>query len=67
MGSLLKLSLAVVAMACSAALAPPARTGPIESLLGLPEWADLSVTVTAQPMVGIVGGDQPGARVGTRP
>ena len=61
MGSLLKLSLAVVAMACSAALAPPARTGLIESLLGLPEWADLSVTVTAQPMVGVVGGDQPGA------
>ncbi|QNI74187.1 carbohydrate porin [Synechococcus sp. NOUM97013] len=56
-----KLFASALALASSAVFAPPARTGPIQSLLGLPEWADLSVTVTAQPMVGVVGGDQPGA------
>ena len=57
----LRLTSSALALACSAVWAPPARSGPIESLLGLPEWADLSVTITAQPMVGVVGGDRPGA------
>ena len=59
--ALLRLTSSSLALACSAVWSPPARSGPIESLLGLPEWADLSVTITAQPMVGVVGGDQPGA------
>ena len=61
MGTFLKLTSSALALTCSAVFAPSARTSPLESLLGLPEWADLSVTVTAQPMVGVVGGDRPGA------
>ncbi len=61
MGTFLKLTSSALALTCSAVFAPSARSSPLESLLGLPEWADLSVTVTAQPMVGVVGGDRPGA------
>ena len=51
----------VLILACNSFLVAPAHPGPLDSLLGTPEWIDLSLTYTAQPMVGLAGGKHPGA------
>ena len=39
----------------------PAQAGPIQTLLGLPDWMDLSVDYTTEPMGGMLGGLNPAA------
>jgi porin len=39
----------------------PAQAGPIQSLLGLPDWMELSVDYTTEPMGGMLGGLDPAA------
>ena len=39
----------------------PTRAGPLQTWLQLPEWLDLSIDYTAEPMAGISGGANPSA------
>jgi len=39
----------------------PTRAGPLQTWLQLPEWLDLSIAYTAEPMAGISGGANPSA------
>jgi len=42
-------------------LCSPAQAGPIQTLLGLPEWVEFSVDYTTEPMGGLLGGENPSA------
>ena len=39
----------------------PSRSGPLQTWLELPDWLDLSINYTAEPMAGIMGGANPSA------
>jgi len=52
---------AIPSLAGLSILSSPAEAGPIQTLLGLPDWVDLSVDYTAEPMGGFLGGEEPSA------
>ena len=45
----------------SVVLGAPVEAGPIQTLLGLPDWVDFSIQFTSEPMGGIQGGLNPSA------
>ena len=45
----------------SVVLGAPVEAGPVQSLLGLPDWVDFSIQFTSEPMGGIQGGLDPSA------
>ena len=61
MGIQLRRALLGVAVAVTTLQGAPGRCGPLQTWLGLPEWLDLSLGYTAEPMVGMTGGVSPAA------
>ena len=50
-----------LALAITSLQGAPCRSSPLQTWLQLPEWLDLSLNYTAEPMAGIAGGSSPSA------
>lgn len=50
-----------LALVSSSLPGAPGRSGPLNTWLDLPEWLDLSIDYTSEPMTGITGGANPSA------
>ena len=61
MGSQFKKALIGLTLVIASLQSSASRAGPLQTWLQLPEWLDLSIDYTAEPMAGISGGANPSA------
>ena len=61
MGNQFKKALIGLSLVVASLQSSPTRAGPLQTWLHLPEWLDLSIDYTAEPMAGISGGANPSA------
>ena len=61
MGNQFKKALIGLSLVVASLQSSPTRAGPLQTWLQLPEWLDLSIDYTAEPMAGISGGANPSA------
>ena len=61
MGNQFKKALIGLTLVVASLQSSPTRAGPLQTWLQLPEWLDLSIDYTAEPMAGISGGANPSA------
>lgn len=61
LGGQLRGLLVGLALVSSSLPGAPGRSGPLNTWLDLPEWLDLSIDYTSEPMTGITGGANPSA------
>lgn len=59
MGNQFKKALIGLSLVVASLQSSPTRAGPLQTWLQLPEWLDLSIDYTAEPMAGISGGANP--------